>query len=200
MRLTKQAQKDLVLGNVVTAATMLQDSRDFSLLMPEVRVNLVYALPDARTGKDVAAIDGRMTVVNGLPHASGLPAWGGSDHMARLIIQVRRHDPAINAGINFKCDADVIEVVKQYCQEKGFRFGFIDRSKEPSEVAGPDRSSMPWKIDYMVQTYGGMPKLFYENEGWGKEPLFVVLGADAVEVTRITLDIARRYRKKVKRN
>jgi predicted fused transcriptional regulator/phosphomethylpyrimidine kinase len=198
MRLTKQAQKDLILGNVVTAMTMLQSSRAFSFLMPEVRVNLVYALPDARTEKDVAAIDGRITVVNGLPRASGLPAWGGSDHMARLVIQVRRHDPSVNAGINFKCDADVIEIVKQYCQQKGFRFGFIDRSKEPSEVAGPERSSMPWKIDYMVQTYGGVPKLFYENEGWGKEPLFVVLGKDAVEVARIALEIAQRYRKKIK--
>jgi hydroxymethylpyrimidine/phosphomethylpyrimidine kinase len=174
----------------------LQESAEFARLMPEVRVNLVYALPDARTGMDVAAIDGRITVVRGFPHASGLPTWGGSDHMARLIIEMRKYDPGINAGINFKCDADLIEIMKQYCAEKGYLFGWIDRTNEPAEVMAKDRSSMPWKIKQLVDSSGGVPKLFYEGEGWGKEPLSVALGDTAVEVVDIAVDIARRYKQK----
>jgi len=193
MRTTKELQ--VILGNLVTALEMLEKCVEFSLLMPEVRVNLVYALPHARTSQEVAAIDGRITVVNGLPHASGLPKWGASDHMARLILEVRKYDPAINAGINFKCDAEIIGVVKDYCAEKNLTFGFIDRTKEPPEVARKDRSSMPWKVRQLV-TPAGFPRLFYEGEGWGKEPLFVAVGKDAVEVVNIAIEIAKRYKKK----
>ncbi len=190
-------QEDMIMGNLARAVNMLQESAEFARLMPEVRVNLVYAQPDARTGKDVAAIDGRITVVRGFPYASGLPTWGGSDHMARLIIETRKYDPGINAGINFKCDADVIEVMKQYCAEKGFLFGWIDRTIEPAEVAEKDRRSMPWKIKQLVDSSGSVPKLFYEGDGWGKEPLSVALGDTAVEVASTAIEIAKRYRQKL---
>ena len=195
MNNAEKAEK--ILGNLVHAVDMLQNCAEFSLLMPEVRVNLVYALPKARTADEVAAVDGRITVVQGLPHASGLPRWGASDHMARLIIEVRKYDPAVNAGINFKCDATVIEVAQNYCAEKGLSFGWIDRTREPAEVAEKDRSSMPWKIKQLVASSGGVPRLFYEGEGWGKEPLFVALGSDAVEVVEIASEIARRYKQRL---
>ena len=186
----------MVLGNLVCAVEMLQNCAEFSLLMPEVRVNLAYALPGAKTSDEVAAVDGRITVVRGFPYASGPPRWGASDHMARLIIEVRKYDATINAGINFRCDAILIEVVQKYCSEKGLLFGWIDRTKEPAEVAEQDRSSMPWKIKYLDTNYGGIPKLFYEGEGWGKEPLFVALGSDAVEVAGIAIEIAQRYQQR----
>jgi predicted fused transcriptional regulator/phosphomethylpyrimidine kinase len=196
--LSDDQQKDLVLGNLVRAVHLLWESADFSLLMPEVRVNLVYALPGARRPDEVAAIEGRITVVGGRAHAPGLPNWGASDHMARLIIEARKYAPAINAGINFRCDDVLIEIVKGYCSEKGLTFGWIDRTKEPAEVAGPDRSSMPWKMSYLQSTYGSIPRLFYEGEGWGKEPLFVALGKDAMEVAEMAIDVAQRYRLKVR--
>jgi len=194
--LNNTKQLEMVLGNLVRAVEMLQNCAEFSMLMPEVRVNLVYALPEAKTSDEVAAVDGRITVVGGLPYAPGMPKWGASDHMARLIIEVRKYDPTINAGINFKCDATVIEVVKKYCTEKGLLFGWIDRTKEPAEVMEKDRSSMPWKIKYLETNYGGIPKLFYEGDGWGKEPLFVALGSDAVEVAGIAIEVARRYQQR----
>ena len=190
MKRTKQAER--VLGNLVSAVEMLQGCPEFSYLMPEVRVNLVYALPGAKTPSEVAAIDGRITMVRGLPHAAGMPRWGASDHMARLLIEVRKYDPAINAGINFKCDAVVTKVVQEYCSERDILFGGIDRSKEPAAVAERDGASMPWKIEQLFAHYGSIPKLFYEGEGWGKEPLFVALGNDAVEVASTAIEIARR--------
>ena len=191
MNITEQSQT--ILGNLVRAVQMLQKCSEFSLLMPEVRVNLVYALPGAKTPDEVAAIDGRITVVQGFPHASSMPQWGASDHLARRIIEVRKYDPAINAGINFKCDKLIIDVVQKYCSEQSILFGSIDRTKEPAEVAEQDKSSMPWKVKQLANNYGGIPKLFYEGEGWGKEPLFVALGTDAVEVASIATEIARRY-------
>ena len=192
-------EMEAVLGNLVYAVSMLEGSKEFSYLIPEVRVNLVYALPEAKTPQDVAAVEGRITTVRGLPHACGVPRFGASDHMARLIIEVRKYDPSINAGINFKCDKLAIEVAKEYCSEKNLLFGWIDRTKEPLEVVEKDGASMPWKIKQLVESSGGVPRLFYEGEGWGKEPLFVAVGKDAVEVSRIALEIAKRYRAKMPR-
>ncbi len=188
---------EAVLGNLVVAVTMLEDCPEFALLIPEVRVNLVCALPGAKTRQDVAAVEGRITAVRGWPHASGLPAFGASDHMARLIIEARKYDAVINAGINFKCDKTIIEVVKEYCLKKGLPFGWIDRTKEPMEVIEHDGASMPWKIGELVRSSGGLPRLFYEGDGWGKEPLFVALGSDAVEVTTMAMEIARRYGERI---
>jgi len=193
MKLTKESQ--LVMGNLVTAVAMLEKSANFPLLMPEVRVNIVHAIPGAKSVDEVAAIDGRITVVNGLPHASGLPKWGASDHMARLIIEVQKYDKTINAGINFKCDAEIIEVVKEYSRQTGLTFSFVDRTNEPPEFADQDKSSMPWIVKQVI-TPCGVARLFYEGDGWGKEPLFFAIGKDAVEVARIAIDIAKRYSKR----
>ena len=165
-----------IIGNVTQAIGNLQTCRDFSYLMPEVRVNIVYALPGANSGREVAAIEGRITVVNGYPHASGLPKWGASDHMARLVIEARKYNKNINAGINFKCDKGIIQVVKAYAREKKLKFGWIDRTKEPDEAANIDGMSIPWKVKYLIEQNGAVPDLFYEGDGWGKEPLFFALG------------------------
>ncbi|MFA5399455.1 MAG: thiamine-phosphate synthase family protein [Dehalococcoidia bacterium] len=191
MRKKDSAEK--IMGNLCLAVERLQRCREFSLLMPEVRVNAVYAMPGATGPAGVAAIDGRITVVNGYPRASGLPKWGGSDHMARLIIEARKYRPDINAGINFKCDESIIKVVKKYTREKRLLFGWIDRTAEPDEVSKADGRSMPWKIKQLVRSGGGMPDIFYEGDGWGKEPLFVALGSDANGVVRMAIEIARRY-------
>ena len=192
--MSKHKEAEMILGNMVVALHLLQNHAAFAALVPEVRVNLVYALPGAKTPQEVAAVEGRITTVNGMPHASGMPAFGASDHMARLIIEVRKFTE-VNAGINFKYDSVLKEVVKTYCSEHGLSFGWIDRTKEPAEVAEQDRNSMPWKIKYLVTTFGTVPRVFYEGEGWGKEPLFVVLGKDAVEVATIAVEIAQRYQK-----
>ena len=194
MRMTEQAEK--VMGNLVYAVEILHNCPEFAALMPEVRVNLAYALPGAKTPDEVAAVDGRITVVRGLPHASGLPRWGASDHMARIIIEARKYDSTINAGINFRCNSAIIELVKKYCSERDILFGWIDRTSEPAEVLERDGASMPWKVKQLVDTYGGIPRLCYEGDGWGKEPLFYALGSDAVEVAGIAIEIARRYRQK----
>ena len=195
--MTKTEQVGIVLGNLVYAVDMLEHCSEFISLLPEVRVNLVYALPGATTPNEVAAVEGRITAVGGFPRASGMPGLGTSDHMARLIIEVRKYDPTINAGINFKYDEVIADIVKEYCSERNILFGWIDRTKEPSEVAKRDGASMPWKIKQLVTSSGGVPRLFYEGEGWGKEPLFVALGKDAVEVVTIAIEIARRYRQRI---
>jgi predicted fused transcriptional regulator/phosphomethylpyrimidine kinase len=178
---------DRVLGNLVRAIQIIEGCVEFAEIIPEVRVNLAYALPNATEPSQVAAVEGRITKVGGRPRAAGLPAFGASDHMARLLVETLHHEPRLRAGINFAYDT-ALEV---RLREMSYSPVGIDRTEEPAEAAGPDRASMPWKIRRLVETTGGIPRLFYESAAPGKEPLFVLLGEDAVGVAAEACAVAR---------
>ena len=69
-------------GKIAVALDLVEECKEFAALIPEVRTNLVYARPNSRSRDDVLGIDGRITVVSGLPHAAGKPRFGASSHMA----------------------------------------------------------------------------------------------------------------------
>jgi hypothetical protein len=50
-------------GRMAVALNILESCREFAALIPEVRTNLVYARPGAKTRHEVLGIDGRITVV-----------------------------------------------------------------------------------------------------------------------------------------
>ncbi|MEM0054006.1 MAG: thiamine-phosphate synthase family protein [Nitrososphaeria archaeon] len=190
----KELEMDRILGNLVRAVHILESSEYFGLLIPEVRVNIVYAMEDAVRPEDVAGIDGRITLVNGRVKAAGYPRFGASDHMARLIIEVRKYDKSYRAGINFSWTPKISKILQEYALERNWDYVGIDRVNEPDEVRLEDGKSMPWKISELVRKCGGrVPKLFYEGPGFGKEPLSVLLGKDAVEVAKECIKISRRY-------
>lgn len=178
---------------VRAAVRRLEAASVFCQLMPEVRVNVVYAAAGASSSMDVAAVDGRITVVGGRPKAAGPVRFGASDHMARLVLELNRHDPAIRAGMNFRWHESVLAVVKQFCRDEGLALGWIDRSQEPEELVGRDQASIPWKVKVLLESNGGVvPPVFYESRGWGKEPLFFLVGSEPVGLVRRALAIARR--------
>ncbi|MCX8188762.1 MAG: phosphomethylpyrimidine kinase [Nitrososphaeria archaeon] len=190
----RELEMDRVLGNLVRAVHILESSEHFGLLIPEVRVNIVYAMEDAARPEEVAGIDGRITLVKGRVKAAGYPRFGASDHMARLIIEVMKYDKSYRAGINFSWTPKISKILQNYSMEKNWDYVGIDRAMEPEEVRLEEGKSMPWKISELVRKCGGkVPRLFYEGAGLGKEPLSVLLGKDAVEVAKECVEIAKRY-------
>ena len=176
------------------ALSRIEACREFAALVPEVRTNFAFALPGAAGPGDVAAIDGRLTVVGGLPRAAGPLRFGASDHLARRVIELRRHDPAIACALNFRWHERILRFVEAWAEGRGLELGTLDRAEEPVSLIGEDRASMPWKVDRLVAACGGrVPPVFYEGRGWGKEPLFLLVGADPLTVADRAVDIARRY-------
>ena len=173
------------------AVRMLEGCREFSALVPEVRVNIVYAPNGAENPDQVLGVDGRITVVAGMPKASGPIRCVVSYHMARLVIETGRHDPSIRAGLDFRWNETISEYVQGYCSSRGLAFGSIDRTVEPKELIGKDKGSIPWKVKQLVAACGAVPPVFYESRGWGKEPLFFLVGPDPAGVAIRAIEIAK---------
>lgn len=182
-------------GRMRIALDMLEACGEFAALIPEVRTNLVYARQNAQSREDVLGIDGRITVVNGLPHAAGTPKFGASSHMARLLIELRKVDPSVRAGIDFANTPALTRWLEGYCRAKGWVFSSIDRKNEPEEIKEEEGASMPWKVREACRSAGGRaPKIFYETGAVGKEPVTVLVGKEPIEVATEMCEIARAYR------
>ncbi len=181
-------------GKMAIALDILEKCAVFALLIPEVRTNLVYAKPHAQTTGDVLAVDGRITIVNGLPKAAGKPQFGASSHMARLILELAKSDPSVRAGVNFASNPPLVKWLTAYCAAQGWIFSTIDRSGEPKEIKETEGASMPWKVKEAIKAAGGrVPKVFYETGAIGKEPVSVLVGKDPIEVAEELCEIARRF-------
>jgi hydroxymethylpyrimidine/phosphomethylpyrimidine kinase len=134
-------------GKMEVALDQIEHCREFAEIIPEVRSNLVFAREGAKTREDVLAIDGRITVVSGMPHAAGKPRFGASSHMARLIIEYRKYDPSVRAGIDFANTPDLTRWLERYCTKNGWAFSVIDRRNEPEGIKETEGASMPWKVE-----------------------------------------------------
>ena len=181
-------------GKMAVAVNLLEACEDFAFLIPEVRSNLVFALPSSETQDEVLGVEGRITVIDGRPHASGRPQFGASSHMARLIIELRKTDSSLRAAVNFANNPALARWLEEYCRSKGWVFSKIDRQNEPEDIRGEEGASMPWKVQAAIEAAGGrVPKIFYETGAIGKEPVSVLVGKDPIEVAGEVCEIARRY-------
>jgi hydroxymethylpyrimidine/phosphomethylpyrimidine kinase len=193
----KMDERDLVLGNMLRAVRLIEDSHSFAFLIPEVRTNLVYALKDAKSIEDVVGIEGRITVVNGFPYASGFPKFGGSSHMARFVIEIMRVNPEMRAGIDFIYNNEFGKWLKEYCEKNNLILSCIDRAREPEERKKRKDYSTPWKVKEAIRSVNGrIPDIAYEIGAIGKEDLSFLLARSAIEAARLAIKIADEYRKK----
>ncbi len=183
-----------VIEQLNRAVAKLKACSEFSALVPEVRTNFAYALADARTPEDIAAVDGRITVVDGLPKATGAVKFGASDHLARRILELRKYDRTIRSALNFRWNEAILDFMQKYCKSQNLELGIVERKEEPQELVGQDKGSMPWKVKKLVESCDGrVPPVFYETRGWGKEPLFILVGPDPLELAERATDIACRF-------
>ena len=195
----KNKETTQLYGEILEAVEQIESCKEFTSILPEVRTNLVYALSDAKTPHDVVGIDGRITVLNNMPYAAGKPRFGTSSHMARLILELMKVDSSIRAGINFVSTPELEQWLKKYCEQKGWKYSTIDRSKEPKKVIEKEGSSMPWKIKEAIKVaHGEVPKIFNEFGAVGKEDLFVLVGKNPLEVATEACEIARAYAQSLK--
>ncbi|MBY9006470.1 MAG: hypothetical protein KGD63_06900 [Candidatus Lokiarchaeota archaeon] len=186
----KNTEKDK--SNVIDEVKKIYDyfssEKSFSRLIPEVRTNISAGLPDAINKNDIAAIEGRITIINGYPKACGEIKFGMSNHTARLLLTAKKFDDSINIVMNIKYIPELIEKLKTTELE----IEEIPRNNQSLEIREKEDSTMQWLIQECMKKIGRIPDIIHDKGAIGKEPmirLFGKLSDDIIQILTLILEI-----------
>ncbi|MGV9171563.1 MAG: bifunctional hydroxymethylpyrimidine kinase/phosphomethylpyrimidine kinase [Promethearchaeia archaeon] len=146
----------------------IAEKKEFSQFIPEVRLNISGALPEAKDKSDIAAIEGRVTIINGFPYAAGQIKFGVSDHTARLILTAKEFDKSINFVMNLRYKEKYIQRIKANTNLSLYEF---TRKSQPNNVKKKEHSTMQWLINRSMEEIGKIPDIIWDTGGKGKEPM-----------------------------
>lgn len=177
------------LQNTISAANILISCDEFGKLVPEVGCNIAMAIPEASGIMDVAGVSGRIVRVKGRPHIAGNVEFGGSDHVARMILAAMGYDPSLKAAVNLRYSEKILRI----CKELKYSIASFDRADEPSHV-----STMDWGVTSAITAFSSndlkkIPDIIYDKGSVGKEPMIRLFGKTAEEVAHKAVMIARLY-------
>ncbi|MEM2542875.1 MAG: bifunctional hydroxymethylpyrimidine kinase/phosphomethylpyrimidine kinase [Candidatus Korarchaeum sp.] len=185
--LYKESERYSTILRVAEAVRILESIDDATKITPEVGINVAMSLPYASSPQDVAAIPGRMHLVGRKLRASAYPEFGASSHLARYILTARTYDPSVRAAVNVAYAEDLIVRLR----ELGLRVSWYDRREEPAEVKAKEGATVPWGMKVAIERIGGMPDAVFHRGDWGKEPMVVLLGRDAVELANLVREVSK---------
>lgn len=137
-------------------------------LIPEVGMNFAYATENAIHAKDVCALSGRIIKTSSSVKVCGSLEFGGSKHIASIILAVMSYDKTMRSALNIRFSEKVIDI----CRKAGMKIGFFDRKNEPTTAI----STMEWGTREAISQFGSIPDIIFDKGGKGKEPMIRLLG------------------------
>jgi len=174
--LTISDERLRIINQIKEIYNFISQLRKFSILIPEVRMNISGSLPNARSKEDVAGIEGRITVINGLPKASGEIKFGVSDHTARLLLSAKKFDRSINFVMNLKYNADWVLKIQE---NTDLELKDFNREKQPEIIKEKEFSTMQWLIKESIEKLGKIPDIIWDKGSLGKEPMMRIFGKNS---------------------
>ncbi|MEM2843184.1 MAG: bifunctional hydroxymethylpyrimidine kinase/phosphomethylpyrimidine kinase [Candidatus Bathyarchaeia archaeon] len=188
--LYREAEKYKVLKLVEKAVEMLEATPEVASLIPESQSNIGMALSYSKSRIDIAAIPGRIVKLNGKAKASSSPSFGASKHIANTIITVMKNNPEFKSAMNIKYSKKLIEL----CKNLGMSISFYDRRLEPPEVKEKEGLTTIWGAEEAIKKAGKVPDVIYHEGDYGKEPMIIILGRDAVEVAQKVIQLSKQIK------
>ena len=170
--LYKEAMRARVIEEVRSAVEMIEQ-RLPPELVPEVGMNLAYALPYPQGYREICGVQGRLVRVGDNIRRAGEIRFGGSRHIARVVMAAAAADPEVRCVMNLRYSEENLASLVSF----GLDIGNFDRAEEPESV-----SSMEWGTSQAILGCGHVPDIIYDRGGVGKEPMIRVLGRDPEEV------------------
>jgi hydroxymethylpyrimidine kinase / phosphomethylpyrimidine kinase / thiamine-phosphate diphosphorylase len=160
-------------------------------LVPEVQTNIGLALRNAKIHGDVLAIPGRI-IKNGDDIFTGAePEFGGSRHVANIVLTIMRQDSEKRAVMNIKYTDALLKI----CQKLRFKIASFDRADEPKNIRVREGSSLEWGTHKALNDYGSVPDIIYDLGGIRKEEMIRVIAEDMESLIKKVLAIHRLHKK-----
>lgn len=155
------------------------------LLIPEIRTNIGYAIKNAKSVEDVAAIPGRLTVAFNRVIYCLPPAFGASDHVARVILTAMQFDREKRSVINVKYYKEIVDNLP-----KNNTFLF-DRKEEPENSRKREGHTMNYMMELAYKKMGIVPNYVVDLGDYGKEPTIFVIDTDPMNAVKKTVELLR---------
>lgn len=175
-------ERDEVIRQVEHAISLLVDAMN-SACIPEVGMNLVYAIPGARDQGDVAGVQGRIVRLGTAVHPVGDVVFGASDHIARIVLTAMKFDPRIRSAANIRFSEKTVRLLEEMMLD----VCSFDRTVEP-----PGVKTMDWGVAQCCRN--GVPDIIFDRGAVGKEPMVRVLGEDPVTIARNIIMLSGRIK------
>ncbi|MEM3522603.1 MAG: thiamine-phosphate synthase family protein, partial [Candidatus Bathyarchaeia archaeon] len=178
-------EKYNVLMDLEKAISLVNNSEKFAKLIPEVQVNIVSAIEDAKTIFDVAGIPGRIVKVRGKAQCFMKPEFGVSHHMASILLSAKESNKNIKSVMNIKYNKEI----KKAIEKAGLKIHLLEKIKKPIESKSFEALRMD-QIKKIIQEIDYVPDIIIDEGGYGIEPCAYIFGHSAVEVVKKALKIA----------
>ena len=115
------------------------------------------------------------------------PEFGGSRHVANIVLTAMRYDPTKRAVMNIKYTPELLEI----CKRLKFKTATFNRADEPKQVRHKEGSSLEWGTDTAIRKCGFVPDIIYDIGGMGKEEMIRVISEDVESLVDKVLKIHR---------
>lgn len=179
-----EAEKHRLMQKALQFVQTLKENK-IGGLIPEVQSNLGLAIENANGLNDVIGIPGRIIRNGDDAYTVSPPTFGGSRHVADIVLTVMAHDPAKRAVMNIKYSDQLLNI----CKKLKYKISSFDRADEPKKVKALEGSSLEWGTDKAIRDFGSVPDIIFDLGGFGKEEMIRVIAKDDDELLQKILKI-----------
>jgi hydroxymethylpyrimidine/phosphomethylpyrimidine kinase len=171
---------------------MREAKKQISLLnlveyIPDVQMNMVYALEGACGIEDVVAFPGRIGIDDGKVYCKGEPRFGASKHIARIVLDVMDRFPYLRSCANLRYNRASIS----RAQEKGFSILFLGGGTKASKKIDRKETGFDFLIKKAMKEVDNPPDIIYDEGDIGKEPMVRLFARSPLELLQKMEMIAR---------
>jgi hydroxymethylpyrimidine/phosphomethylpyrimidine kinase len=143
--------------------------------LPEVGMNIGYAVEGAADSSDVCALTGRIYRVGTGLKVGGHADFGASKHISRIILAAMATDPRLRSAANLKYREETLRRAKT----AGLLIGTFSRREQPEGT-----STMEWGTAQAIRKQGRVPDVIYDLGDVGKEAMIRVIGRNPRDILR----------------
>ncbi len=177
---TKEYEERIdALNHMKIAINILKQQEGMDKLVPEVMMNLVYAIKDAKSTQDVVAIPGRIVKIKNKVKPSATPAFGGSEHMSKLVIQIMNYYSNARAMICIDANERVLDAIKKL--KLNLLMGEDDKNATEEQIIS----------NCLLKTKVSLPFAILVPEGPGRESLIYIIDSLPEKVSELAIKIAK---------
>ncbi|HYO05817.1 MAG TPA: bifunctional hydroxymethylpyrimidine kinase/phosphomethylpyrimidine kinase, partial [Phototrophicaceae bacterium] len=176
MNLYANSTRYKVLTSLYESVKILEELKDFYLLIPETKTNFVYSLENPKSMQDVAGIVGRITNFGNKIRSPNVVEFGASSHVSSAIISAHQLNHLFRSAINIKNDKKILDVCKA-----NFVCSWYSRDEEKPENKDKEGFTVSWGVKNAMEKVPNAGVVFHHGD-YGKEPMILIFGRDPHEI------------------